>query len=254
MRAANLGDPRPRGPVPFDGVVQRPQAGAERGVDDHEQEEHEGVDDPRPDVRRTGAVRPPEPLGHGPDYQAQENPARVCDLPHEAEEECEGYRHLQESDHRREEGGVRTHRLAPEAEPRLKPSGLALAGVGDHLGQRVRDSGLEFQGSVDVPNDAEDHPDRGLQRSHVPYEPVVQVHLDGSHRGASRNSTCSTIPGVGTYTVQLKPASGRPPSFPVADRSQPGLRAAHRARIDTAAAIWDWGNYSQKYVLAAKYG
>src|SRR6266568_3627628 len=210
MRAADLGDPRPPGPAPLDGVIQRPSARAERGVDDHEQEEHE------------------------------------------KEGERDGQ--LEEADRRREETGVRAHGLAPEAEPRLKPAGLARAGVGDHLGQRVRDPGLEFQGSVDGPDNAEDHPDRGLQKSHVPYEPVVQVHLDGSHRGASRNSTCSTIPGVGTYTVQLKPASGRPPSFPVADRSQPGLRAAHRARIDTAAAIWDWGNYSQKYVLAAKYG
>src|SRR5437879_5576393 len=75
---ANLGDPPPTSPAALDGVVQGPSAWAERGVDDQEQEEHEGVDDPRPDVRRTGAVRTPEPLGHGPDDEAQENPTRVC--------------------------------------------------------------------------------------------------------------------------------------------------------------------------------
>src|SRR6266702_2492230 len=135
MRAADLGDPRPPGPAPLDGVIQRPSARAERGVDDHEQEEHERVDDPRPDVRRTGTVRTAEPLGHGPDDEAQENPTRVCDLSHEAEEEGERDGQLEEADRRREETGVRAHGLAPEAEPRLKPAGLARAGVGDHLGE-----------------------------------------------------------------------------------------------------------------------
>src|SRR2546427_12172866 len=88
-RAPNLRGLLPSGPPSLDGVVQRPSARAEGGVDDHEEEEHEGVDDPRPDVRGTRTIGTSEPLGHGPDDETEEEAGRGGHLPHESEEEAE---------------------------------------------------------------------------------------------------------------------------------------------------------------------
>src|SRR2546421_1033583 len=87
--APNLRDLLPSGPSSLDGVVQRPSARAEDGVDDHEEEEYKGVDDPGPDVRGTRAIGTSEPLGHRPDDETEEEARPVRHLPHEAEEEAE---------------------------------------------------------------------------------------------------------------------------------------------------------------------
>src|SRR6266480_1227126 len=74
---ASFGNPFPPTPPLLDCVVQRPPARAECGIDDHEEEKHEGVDDSGPDVRGAGTVRAPKPLGHRPDDEAQQNAAGV---------------------------------------------------------------------------------------------------------------------------------------------------------------------------------
>src|SRR5713226_2372995 len=114
--APNLRDLLPCGPPPLDGVVQRPSARAERGVDNHEEEENKGVDDSGPDVRGTRTIGTPEPLGHRPDDETEKDACRVGHLPHESEEEGETQGQLQHADCRDEKAGVRAHGLAPEGE------------------------------------------------------------------------------------------------------------------------------------------
>src|SRR5213594_1424336 len=160
--APNLRDLLPSGPSSLDGVVQRPSARAEDGVDDHEEEEYKGVDDPGPDVRGTRTIGTSEPLGHRPDNETEEDARRVRHLPHESEEEGETKGQLQRADRRDEKAGVRAHGLAPEAEPRLQPARLSLARVRDHLSQRVGEARLELERSIDEPDHAEDHSHRGL--------------------------------------------------------------------------------------------
>src|SRR2546430_8147585 len=74
---ASLRDLFPPTPPLLDCVVQRPPARAECGIDDHEDDQHEGVDDSGPDVRGAGTVLAPEPLRHRPDDEAQQNAAGV---------------------------------------------------------------------------------------------------------------------------------------------------------------------------------
>src|SRR3989442_2141746 len=133
--APTLRDLLPSGPTPLDGVVQRPSARAERGVDDHEEEEHDGVDDPGPDVRGTWTIGTSEALGHRPDDETEEDARCVRHLPHESEEEGETQGQFQRADRRDEKAGVRAHGLAPEGEPGLQPARLPLARIRDHLSQ-----------------------------------------------------------------------------------------------------------------------
>src|SRR5438309_233227 len=169
-----------RSPPPplLDCVVQRPPARAECGVDDHEEEKYEGVDDSGPDVCGAGTVRAPKPLRHRPDDEAQQNAAGVGEFAYESENEREPQGQFEQADRRHEESGSCADGLAPETEPRLQPGRLTLACVGNHLGQRVRETGLEFEATIDNPNEAEDNPHSGLQGASMLHEPVVEGNLD----------------------------------------------------------------------------
>src|SRR5947199_8798889 len=107
--APNLRDLLPSGPSSLDDVVQRPSARAEDGVDDHEEEEYKGVDDPGPDVRGTRAIGTSEPLGHRPDDETEEDARRVRHLPPESEEEAEPPRQCYHPQCPDETAATRTH-------------------------------------------------------------------------------------------------------------------------------------------------